>query len=48
MEENKFNISDELLEKLSVEKLVDLKIEVDELSRKLEDILETCDEALNM
>ena len=48
MEENKFNISDELLENLSVENLVDLKIEVDELSRKLEDILETCDEALNM
>ena len=47
MEENKLNISDELLENLSVEELADLKIQVDELAQKIEDIIATCDEALN-
>lgn len=48
MEENMLNISKEQLEKLSIEELVDLKVEVDDLMNKINNILETCEEALNM
>lgn len=48
MEENMLNISKEQLEKLSIEELADLKVEVDDLMNKIDDILATCEEALNM
>lgn len=47
MEENMLNISKEQLEELSVEELVDLKVEVDDLMNKINDTLKECDEALN-
>ena len=48
MEENMLNISKEQLEELSIEELVDLKVEVDDLMNKIDNILATCEEALNM
>ena len=48
MEENMLNISNEQLEKLSIEELADLKVEVDDLMNKIDNILATCEEALNM
>jgi hypothetical protein len=48
MEENMLNISKEQLEKLSIEELADLKVEVDDLMNKIDNILATCEEALNM
>lgn len=47
MSKNMLNISEETLQNLSIEDIVDLKMEVDELEEKLENILETCNEALN-
>lgn len=48
MEENMLNISKEQLEKLSIEELADLKVEVDDLMNRIDNILATCEEALNM
>lgn len=48
MEKNMLNISKEQLEKLSIEELADLKVEVDDLMNKIDNILATCEEALNM
>ena len=48
MEENMLNISKEQLEKLSIEELADLKVEVDDLMNKIDNIWATCEEALNM
>ena len=49
MEDNnaKINISDELLESLSMEELVDLKVEVDDLVERLDRVIADCDEAIN-
>lgn len=47
MDKNMLNISEEIIQNLSVEELVELKIEVDDLLSKLDNILETCDIALN-
>lgn len=47
MDKNMLNISDELLQNLSVEQLAELKIEVDDLLFKLDNILETCKVALS-
>lgn len=47
MNEEKLNISQELIDNLSVDNLVNLKVEVDELVSELDDIVETCDAALN-
>lgn len=47
MDNKTLNISDEIIENLSVEDLVDLKIEVDELLQKINEVLETCEETLN-
>lgn len=41
------NITDEELEKLSLEELADLKIELDDLSSRVDDMLKTCDDILN-
>ena len=38
MEENMLNISKEQLEKLSIEELADLKVEVDDLMNKIDNI----------
>jgi hypothetical protein len=47
MDKGRLDISDELLENLSVEELVDLKIEVEGLLSEIDSIIETCDEAIN-
>lgn len=47
MEENMLNISKEQLEELSIEELVDLKVEVDDLMNKINNTLKECKEALN-
>ena len=47
MEDKKINISDELLKSLSMEELVDLKIEVDDLVERLDKVIADCDEAIN-
>ena len=47
MEENKLEITEEMLENLSIEDIAELKVEVDDLVRRLDNILETCNEALN-
>lgn len=48
MEENMLNISKEQLEKLSIEELVDLKVEVDNLMNKINNTIKECEEALNI
>lgn len=47
MEENMLNISKEQLEKLSIEELVDLKVEVDNLMNEINNTIKECEEALN-
>lgn len=41
------NISQEMLDSLSVEEIADLKVEVDDLLKRLDDILEDCNEEVN-
>lgn len=46
--ENEFiNITNEDLEELSFEELADLKIELDDLASKVNDMLKDCDDILN-
>ncbi len=40
-------ISDKLLDSLSIEEIVELKIEIDDLLNKLDNIVDTCDIALS-
>lgn len=49
MEDNKevLNISKEMLDSLSIEEIADLKVEVDDLMTRLDEIIETCNEAIN-
>lgn len=47
MEEKTLNITKEELDNLSIEQLADLKVEVDELLQKIDNLLEECDETLN-
>lgn len=47
MENNFINITKEDLENLSLEELADLKIELDDLVFKVNDMLNTCDDILN-
>lgn len=47
MENDFINITNEDLEKLSLEELADLKIELDDLVLKVNDMLKTCDDILN-
>lgn len=47
MEENMLNISKEQLEKLSIEELVDLKVEVDNLMNEINNTIKECEETLN-
>lgn len=48
MEENKIIITDELLRNLSVDKLVSLKVEIDNLVNRLDNIEEACNNALDV
>lgn len=47
MDKNKFEISTEVLNNLSVEDIVDLKVETDSVIATLDNVIETCNEALN-
>lgn len=44
MEKKKLEISDELLQSLSIDEIAELKVEVDDLLSKLDSILENCNE----
>ena len=46
MEEDLINIHKEDLQNMSVEELVDLKLELDDLLRDVQDLIEQCDEVL--
>lgn len=46
MESNELKISDELLDNLSFDQLVDLDEELDELDMTIEELIEECDEIL--
>lgn len=47
MQNKKLEISDELLQNLSIDEIAELKVEVDDLLSKLDNILDTCSVALN-
>ena len=47
MEEKVLNISDEVLQNLSIDEIADLKVEVDDLLSELDNVVDTCDAALN-
>lgn len=47
MENEKLDISQEMLDTISLEDIADLKVEVDDLMAKLDNIIETCDAAIN-
>ena len=47
MDNEKLNISQEMLDNLSVEELAELKIEVEELLVELDDMIEKCNSTLN-
>ena len=47
MEKGKLELSDELLKNMSVDQLAELKVEVEDLLVKLDNILEDCNEVLN-
>ncbi len=47
MENDLINITNEDLEKLSLEELADLKIELDDLMSRIDDMIKMCDEIIN-
>lgn len=47
MDENLLDITDEQLEGLSVDELVDLKVDLEDLIDKIDDLIEDCDEVIN-
>ena len=47
MNNDEIKISDEVLKNISVEELVDLKIEIDDIIAKFNNIEEMCDETIN-
>jgi hypothetical protein len=47
MQKEKLEISDELLQNLSIDEIAELKVEVDDLLSKIDNILNTCNVALN-
>lgn len=47
MNKNVLNVSDEMLQNLSLEEIADLKIEVDDLLNKIDNVLEICNSTLN-
>ncbi len=46
MENDLINITNEDLEKLSLEELADLKIELDDLMSRIDDMIKMCDEII--
>ena len=44
MEQKRLKIDNEMLDNLSIEEIVDLKMEIEDLREKLNHILEVCDE----
>ena len=48
MEDEKTNIPDEILTNLSIDEIVELKLEVDDVEAKLNDIINQCNETLNL
>lgn len=47
MDKKRLDVSEELLQNLPLEDFVELKIEVDGLINKIDDILEICETSLN-
>lgn len=47
MENNRLEVSDELIQNLSIDQIAELKVEVEDLLEKLDSIIERCDETLN-
>ncbi len=47
MDNEKLKISDELLDNLSVDNLIDLKVEVDDMVSEIDRLIEKCDATLN-
>lgn len=47
MNKKELNISNELIQNMSIEDISELKVEMDDLLTKLDNILETCDKSLN-
>ena len=48
MDKDILDISKETLDNLTIEEIVELKVEVDDLAKRLQDILDTCNEAINL
>lgn len=46
MEDNKIVITEELLQSLSIDKLANLKVQIDNLVSRLDNIEEVCNKAL--
>lgn len=46
MEDNKIAITEELLQSLSIDKLANLKVQIDNLVSRLDNIEEVCNKAL--
>ena len=47
MDKKRLDVSEEFLQNLPLEDFVELKIEVDDLINKIDDILEICETSLN-
>ena len=47
MNKKELNISNELIQNMSIEDISELKVEMDDLFTTLDNILQTCDKALN-
>ena len=47
MDENLLDITNEQLEGLSVDELVDLKVDLEDLIDRVNDLIEDCDEVIN-
>lgn len=47
MDENMLKISDEQLEGLSAEELVDLKVNLEDIIDKIDDLIKDCDAIVN-
>lgn len=47
MEENRMGVTQEELKELTIEELVDLKVETENLIEDIDELLEKCDELIN-
>ncbi len=47
MEENRMRVTQEDLKELTIEELVDLKVEAENLIEDIDQLLEKCDELIN-